>query len=79
MTPYKWAAAAAAIVTLSTGVMARDWDQAPDPPSFHYGETGDMPIPVQTITLVQLPFDAPSWVPDEETKTRALKHAYELK
>jgi hypothetical protein len=33
-------------------------------------------IPTQRI--IQPPFDTPSWVPDEETKKRALRRAYEL-
>lgn len=34
--------------------------------------------PVLTFPIFVKPFDTPNWVPDEETKKRALKRAYEL-
>lgn len=32
----------------------------------------------RTIAMAQLPFETPSWVPDEATKKKALLRAYEL-
>lgn len=38
----------------------------------------DMPKLIRTVPLAQMPFDTPAFVPDEETKKRALKRAFEL-
>lgn len=32
----------------------------------------------RTLALAQMPFETPSWVPDEATKIKALKRAYEI-
>lgn len=71
MTPTKIALAGAAMTVLLIMFATRP---APAP---------DLPLDpvvraIPTETLAQMPFDHPSWEPNEDTKTWALKRGYEL-
>jgi hypothetical protein len=74
MTPTKLALAGAAAAALSAAFIF----QRTLAPLVLPTEQSIMAKNARTLALAQMPFETPSWVPDEATKIKALKRAYQL-